>query len=277
MSLLLGCSARLPFDLWEGGGFLSTVRKFLNISNDSCHGGTAHFPSTKVTIPVGDYVLSRDICVERKAIIDLVQSLASGRLYQQSQNMCHHYSNPLLLVEFDPAKGFVLQSSYAIARRDIEVGTKDLLGKLSLLVLHFPKLRLMWSPSPRFTAEVFTKLKEGRYQPDPKAAAQIDAEDLDTEAASGKAHSNSAALEVLRKLPGVTPRNMHALARKAGTLAGILDLSLETLSELVGNPNAEQLHSFLHASSLSSIPATQDRGVETVVTETAPDISSAAE
>ena len=29
----------------------------------------------QVTIPVGDYVLSRDICVERKAVTDLVQSL----------------------------------------------------------------------------------------------------------------------------------------------------------------------------------------------------------
>ena len=122
-----------------------------------------------MTIPVGDYILSRDVCVERKAVVDLIQSLNSGRLYQQAQNMCHHYSNPLLLVEFDPAKGFQLHSSYAIATRDIEVGTKDLLGKLSLLVLQFPKLRLIWSPSPRFTAEIFMKLKEGRYQPDPKA------------------------------------------------------------------------------------------------------------
>lgn len=217
-----------------------------------------------VTIPVGDYVLSRDVCVERKAIIDLVQSLGSGRLYQQAQNMCLHYSNPLLLIEFDPAKGFVLQSSYAIARREIEVGTKDLLGKLSLLVLHFPKLRLMWSPSPRFTADIFMKLKEGRYQPDPRAAAQVDAEDADAEElqGSGRVRSNSAAFEMLRKLPGITPKNMHSLARKAGTLAGILDLSLETLGEVMGNSNAEQLHQFLHANSLSNVPATQDRGQE---------------
>ena len=45
------------------------------------------------------------------------------------------------------------------------------------------------------------------------------------------------------------PKNMHSLARKAGTLAGILDLSLETLGEVMGNSNAEQLHQFLHANS----------------------------
>ena len=56
---------------------------------------------------------------------------------------------------------------------------------------------------------------------------------------------------------------MHSLARKAGTLAGIiLDLSLETLGEVMGNSNAEQLHQFLHANSFSNVPATQDRGQE---------------
>lgn len=203
----------------------------------------------KVTIPVGDYILSRDICVERKAIIDLVQSLNSGRLYQQAQNMCQHYSNPLLLVEFDPAKGFMLQSSYAIARREIEVGTKDLLGKLSLLVQHFPKLRVMWSPSPRFTADFFLKLKANRYQPDAQAAAQV-AEDPES-------FSNQGALEVLRKLPGVAPSKVYPLARKAKSLAKLLELSCEELQELLGN-GGQELHDFLHASCVA--PATQDRG-----------------
>ena len=198
---------------------------------------------------MGDYILSRDICVERKAIIDLVQSLNSGRLYQQAQNMCQHYSNPLLLVEFDPAKGFMLQSSYAIARREIEVGTKDLLGKLSLLVQHFPKLRVMWSPSPRFTADFFLKLKANRYQPDAQAAAQV-AEDP-------QALLNQAALEVLRKLPGVAPSKVYTLARKAKSLAKLLELSREELQEVLGNGGLE-LHDFLHASCVA--PATQDRG-----------------
>ena len=107
-------------------------------------------------------------------------------------------------------------------------------------------------------------LKEGRYEPDPRAAAQVDAEDADAEElqGSGRVRSNSAAFEMLRKLPGITPKNMHSLARKAGTLAGILDLSLETLGEVMGNSNAEQLHQFLHANSLSNVPATQDRGQE---------------
>ncbi len=41
------------------------------------------------TLCVGDFVLSPDICVERKGVSDLFQSLASGRLYAQvSRSLC---------------------------------------------------------------------------------------------------------------------------------------------------------------------------------------------
>lgn len=43
-------------------------------------GGLAVVPRTLL---VGDYVLSAEVCVERKGISDLFQSLASGRLYNQ--------------------------------------------------------------------------------------------------------------------------------------------------------------------------------------------------
>ena len=36
-----------------------------------------------VTLEVGDYLLSDDLCVERKSLSDLVGSLNSGRLYTQ--------------------------------------------------------------------------------------------------------------------------------------------------------------------------------------------------
>lgn len=200
-----------------------------------------------VTIPVGDYILSRDICIERKALPDLVQSLASGRLYQQAQNMCLHYANPSLLIEFDPSKSFALQNSFTIAKREVEVSTKDLLGKLALLVLHFPKLRLIWSPSQRFTADIFHKLKRGRHQPDPQAAASINnPEEEQGGTSSGNIpKTNSAAFDVLRKLPGITPKNMYAVARKAGTLAGLAALSEDSLAELMGQAGAKQLVEFL--------------------------------
>jgi DNA excision repair protein ERCC-4 len=96
--------------------------------------------------------VSPTMCVERKSLPDLVQSLKSGRLYTQAEAMCIHYSIPILLIEFDRGKSFSLSIS-----RD-EPGL-DTASRLILLCIHFPKLRIIWSPSPNFSAEIFEELK----------------------------------------------------------------------------------------------------------------------
>jgi len=64
------------------------------------------------SIQVGDYILTPEICVERKSISDLIGSLNSGRLYNQATAMCRHYTKPMLLIEFDHNKPFALQVRY---------------------------------------------------------------------------------------------------------------------------------------------------------------------
>ena len=44
-------------------------------------------------LTVGDYVLSPKLCVERKAIPDLISSFKSGRLYQQCVSKCFVITN----------------------------------------------------------------------------------------------------------------------------------------------------------------------------------------
>lgn len=61
-----------------------------------------------VTLEVGDYVLTPNICVERKSINDLIESLSNGRLYNQCNAMSRSYKIPLLLIEFDQNKPFQL-------------------------------------------------------------------------------------------------------------------------------------------------------------------------
>ena len=60
---------------------------------------------------MGDYILTPDICVERKSLSDLIGSLNNGRLYNQAQEMTRHYAKPMLLIEFDHDKPFALQVS----------------------------------------------------------------------------------------------------------------------------------------------------------------------
>ena len=108
------------------------------------------------TLEVGDYVLSPTLCVERKSVSDLISSLKSGRLYTQCESMSLHYKTPVLLIEFDRDKAFSLVTAGEV-RGDISGW--DVGSRLTLLVLSFPKLRIIWSSSPEATAEIFEDLK----------------------------------------------------------------------------------------------------------------------
>ena len=49
-----------------------------------------------------------DMCVERKSLNDLIESLSNGRLVNQVNSMCRYYKIPILLIEFDQNKPFIL-------------------------------------------------------------------------------------------------------------------------------------------------------------------------
>ena len=67
-----------------------------------------------MVITVGDYILSDQICVERKSIGtgDLFSSFASGRLLQQVTNMERFFERPILLIEFDDSIEFKINDPY---------------------------------------------------------------------------------------------------------------------------------------------------------------------
>ncbi|XP_077481213.1 DNA repair endonuclease XPF [Stigmatopora argus] len=202
-----------------------------------------------VTLEVGDYILTPDICVERKSVSDLIGSLQSGRLYSQCLAMSRYYKRPALLIEFDPAKPFSLT-----ARSDFrqEISANDVSSKLTLLTLHFPRLRLLWCPSPHATGELFLELKKGRDEPDAAAAQAVTAES-DAVAESTELY-NAGPYDFLLKMPGVSGKNFRALIRNADSLADLAKLSQEMLAEILENSNgAKSLYEFLH--NVADVPA----------------------
>lgn len=123
-----------------------------------------------VTLEVGDYILSPLICVERKSIQDLFLSFTSGRLYHQVETMVRYYRIPVLLIEFSQEKSFSFQSASDIGD---DVTPNSIISKLSLLVLHFPRLRIVWSRSLHATAEIFASLKANQDEPDEAKAIRV--------------------------------------------------------------------------------------------------------
>ncbi|XP_073027425.1 DNA repair endonuclease UVH1 [Primulina eburnea] len=200
-----------------------------------------------VTLEVGDYVLSPLICVERKSVQDLFISFSSGRLYNQVEMMSRYYKIPVLLIEFSQDKSFSFQSASDIGN---DVTPTSIISKLSLLVLHFPRLRIVWSRSLHATAEIFATLKANQDEPDEVKAIRVGVpseegiigNDIRAE------NYNTSAVEFLRRLPGVTDSNYRSIMDGCDNLAELALLPLEKLTELMGgNKAAKTLRDFLDA------------------------------
>ncbi|XP_065217330.1 DNA repair endonuclease XPF isoform X2 [Planococcus citri] len=193
-----------------------------------------------VTLQVGDYILSPDMCVERKSINDLIGSLNSGRLYQQALAMTRYYAKPMLLIEFDQNKPFDLQGRYYLSK---DLQSTDITSKLQLLTLHFPKLKIVWSPSPYATAQLFHEIKEGRSEPNAADASAVGS----SEANLDEDKYNVAIKDLVGKLPGVTSQNIFAILNKVENLEELLSFTQVQLKDLLQNSaNATQLFNALH-------------------------------
>ncbi|OCH91717.1 hypothetical protein OBBRIDRAFT_886730 [Obba rivulosa] len=212
------------------------------------------------TLTIGDYILTPDICVERKSIPDLISSFNSGRLYTQCEMMSTHYKQPVLLIEFEEDKSFSLEAvadvkSYAKAGGKYATKKKPgapsegptsvsatIQSKLVLLTLTFPRVRIIWSSSPYATADIFRDLKANNPEPDVEKAIVIGAED-DPDAGAGV---NAAAAELLRTLPGITAKNVKHVMNKVGSVRQLCELSLPEVQEILGVEPGKACWEFIH-------------------------------
>ncbi|KAL8152206.1 hypothetical protein V2J09_009966 [Rumex salicifolius] len=200
-----------------------------------------------VVLEVGDYILSPLICVERKSIQDLFMSFTSGRLYNQVETMARYYKIPVLLIEFSQDKSFSFQSASDIGD---DVTPHSIISKLSLLVMHFPRLRIVWSRSLHATAEIFASLKSNQDEPDESKAIRVGvpSEEGIVENDVRAENYNTSAVEFLRRLPGVTDSNYRAIMDKCSTLSELALLPVDELAELMGGQKAARtLREFLDA------------------------------
>ncbi|KAJ2222765.1 DNA repair protein RAD16, partial [Coemansia sp. RSA 485] len=197
------------------------------------------------TIDIGDYILHDSLAVERKSLPDLIGSLRSGRLYNQAEAMTRHYAYAALLIEFEVNTSFSLQAMGGVTA-DIQIGSIN--SQLAMLVLAFPRLRIVWSSSPYETVNIFAELKRNAQEPDIERAVAMGTDDAAVERESIYSQSPVA---LLQSLPGVNLRNYQTLARKYKNIRQICGASKQELEELLGNERAAKLHGFLHTSTTS--------------------------
>jgi len=217
--------------------FRSTLPSLLNLN------GMEVVP---LQISVGDYIVTRDLCVERKSTSDLWQSLISGRLFTQTANMLKHYKQAALLIQFEERQSFVLTNQWEYKR---EVDSNLLSSKLVLLTIHFPRLKLLWSRSPNFTSKMFHMLKElaqsTHISSEPDAAT---AQTIGTAENEEESDMSSYAIQFLKRLPGVNEQNIQRIMTRVTNLYELSRMSLEELKEICGKINGTKLYQFLNYS-----------------------------
>ncbi|KAI0885964.1 DNA repair protein [Annulohypoxylon maeteangense] len=221
------------------------VREFRSSLPSLLHGRNMVIVPCMLT--VGDYILSPNICVERKSISDLIGSFKDGRLFSQAESMFQHYKNPMLLIEFDQNKSFTLEPFADLSGNLKSVNPNevpsDLQSKIVLLTLAFPRLRVIWSSSPYQTAEIFEGLKTQQDEPDPVMAVRAG---LDKDAKAEDQAFNLEPHEMLGVVPGVTPKNLKNLTLEAENVREVANMSVEEMDPLIGREAARQVHGFFN-------------------------------
>ncbi|VDP05841.1 unnamed protein product [Soboliphyme baturini] len=184
-----------------------------------------------VILTVGDYVLSPQICIERKAVADLIGSLLHGRLYLQCQAMCSFYDRPTLLIELSDCKKTWrhLGDIYA--------------AKLAALTLNFPTLRLLWAASPLSAAELMIDFKWKREEPDVNKAVSYGK----TEVADNLKYLQSQASSIIRCLPGVSARDISPILKTSYSLRSLVSMSqMELKNTMLLGSHSGELYEFIN-------------------------------
>ncbi|KAI0395592.1 DNA repair endonuclease XPF [Xylariaceae sp. FL0594] len=219
------------------------VREFRSSLPSLLHGRNLNVIPCMLT--VADYVLSPNICVERKSISDLISSFKDGRLYSQAETMFQHYKSPMLLIEFDQNKSFTLEPFADLSGNMRSVNPNeapsDLQSKIVLLTLAFPRLRVIWSSSPYQTAEIFENLKSQEPEPDPFVAVRAG---LDKDMKAEDQVFNLEPQEMLGVVPGVTPQNLKNLVLQTENVREVANMTVEELDPVIGKEAARKVHGF---------------------------------
>lgn len=221
------------------------VREFRSSLPSLLHGRSNIVVPCMLT--VADYVLTPNICIERKSVRDLISSFKNGRLFNQAETMLQHYKSPMLLIEFDQNKSFTLDTFGTDHTTTLSTASnpQDLQSKLALLTLAFPRLKIIWSSSPYQTAEIFDELKKQQEEPDPIKAVQIGL--VAGEDPSDQSFSQTPQ-DMLRAVPGMTEKNLSRITLELGNLADVSNLTVEELDVMIGKEAGRQVFRFFNRS-----------------------------
>jgi ERCC4-related helicase len=108
-------------------------------------------------LDVGDYIASKDVCIERKSVEDFLNSMIDGRLFNQLVTIRNNYEKPLLLLEGNMQEIFTLRNIHKNA----------VMGALTSIALDY-QVPIINTKNPKETAEYIFNISKreqlGKYK-----------------------------------------------------------------------------------------------------------------
>ncbi|MGC8676175.1 MAG: ERCC4 domain-containing protein [Candidatus Micrarchaeia archaeon] len=172
-------------------------------------------------LPVGDYIVSDRICVERKAMRDFSSSIINSRLFDQLERLRSSFAKPVLIVEGD-------DSEFALSQN-------VLLGAIVSAYVDYGVM-VIRSAGPEQTAEILAKMAEHEQKQKDREPMRVGIK---------RAYTISEwQILMLSSLPGIGQKLAHSLIKNFKSVRSVASASVDELMkvEKIGRKKAELVH-----------------------------------
>ncbi len=176
-------------------------------------------------LPVGDYVLSDRMCVERKTVGDFESSIINARLFNQLERLNDTYKKPILLLEGG-------ESEFSMNRNVI-------LGAIISVYSDY-NVQVLRSRDAADTVSILARLAE-REQEGKRLPRML---------GSKRAFTNSQwQVLILSSIPGIGPKLAKSLISHFKTVKKVVSAEPDALMEVdkIGEKKAEKIYEILNA------------------------------
>ncbi len=176
-------------------------------------------------MPSGDYLISENVCVERKTVRDFESSIINGRLFEQISALREDYQRPILLIEGDESDSSLYHGSVygAIVSAYIRYG-----------------VQVVRSRGPKESAELLYIM----------ARQESDGSTREISPKRGRrARSDDAFIEyIVGNIPGVGIMLARSLLKEFGSVRAIANANIDDIMRVdgIGRKRAQRVYEIMH-------------------------------
>ncbi|MDE1824568.1 MAG: hypothetical protein KGH74_04710 [Candidatus Micrarchaeota archaeon] len=178
---------------------------------------------TFAQLPVGDYVVSDRICIERKTVSDFESSIIDNRLFDQVSRLNDSYKKPIMLIEGED---------------DFRLGSNVIVGTMLKLYTDY-NLQILRSNGKEQTVSILCKAAEREQVQENREPRLLGLK---------KAYTTEQwQLLILSSMPGVGPKLARNLISHFKSIKNIVNANAEELQEVdkIGKKKAARISEIL--------------------------------